>query len=105
MPTIDLNLTDCVVIVVRNGESRPEVINAFSESALRWVATREPELFELIVRAMRLTGEIDETLDGLSLAAGGERGDDTAWLAAWQSVDSPEEARRLRLVREGDEAA
>lgn len=104
MPSLDLDLRDCILIIVRNGESRPEVINVFSDEAVRWITTRQPELLELIVRAVRLAGSDDGILDRLNVAAGGERGDDAAWLEASRRIE-PDERPSLRLLREGDQAA
>lgn len=93
-----ITLEDCFVVVIRNEETRPTVIEAFASAedrtrTLQW-ALSQPELANLLMRALRLEGRIDEHFDQLNTTAGGEPGDDTAWLDAWARLD-PGERRRI----------
>jgi hypothetical protein len=89
--TIDVSeLKNAVLIVIRPEESRPQVTGFFDAPldqtrVLEWVH-RHPDLLELLVRALRLSGEADEVLDAIAAAAGSP-GDDEGWLEVWRRFE------------------
>lgn len=101
-------LRDSIVIIIKPEESRPTVAFVSREGVesarvVHWVTT-QPPLLELLVRALRLAGGVDDVLDGLSTAAGGEPGDDQAWQRAtttWLALPASE---RRRLMDSEEEA-
>lgn len=60
-----LALENCVVIVLRPEESKPTVLfpsgsELDAQRSIDWLA-RQPALLELVVRALRLAGDVDDS--------------------------------------------
>jgi hypothetical protein len=85
-----LNLAEgAIVILLRPEETRPRVIcvcrpdhELDMERVVNWVHT-QPDLLELLVRALRLAGVAGDVLDSIGEAAGAP-GDDEVWLELWR---------------------
>lgn len=102
-----VDLSGCLVIVVRPEETRPLVVEVFASDLDRarladWLGA-QPELLEFVARALRLAGGHDDALDELSAVAGSAPGDDTAWLELLSRWVELTPAERRHLLRDEDD--
>lgn len=120
MPTLDLNLPaaelpsleGAIVILVPLEEGRPVIADTCRsgddrQRILAWVAS-QPDLLELYVGALRLSGADVAALDRLCEQVGSESGDDEEWLrslAEWFRLPASERRRLMQLPLEGEDAA